>query len=83
MQTHGLNPCKLTGWTHLSNEAHKMISKRIMRLLIPLVAFGFSSCAYAEVIWIDVRSMAEHVIDHIDGDAVSYTHLTLPTIYSV
>lgn len=76
MQTHGLNPCKLTGWTHLSNEAHKMISKRIMRLLIPLVAFGFSSCAYAEVIWIDVRSMAEHVIDHIDGDVrISYDQI--------
>ena len=53
-----------------------MISKRIRSLLFSLVALGFSAGAYAEAIWVDVRSMAEHVIDHIDGDVrISYDQI--------
>lgn len=38
-------------------------------LAILLVFFNFNAVANDEVVWVDVRSIIEHKIDHIDGDA--------------
>ncbi len=42
--------------------------KNIGQSLIIFVAMILSTHAYAEIIWIDVRSAIEHSVDSIEGD---------------
>jgi phage shock protein E len=41
-----------------------------------LATIGFGSSTQAEAIWIDVRSVAEHKNDHIEGD-IRITHVDI------
>ena len=45
-----------------------MNRKNFNHILLLLVTMCFSSLSYADTVWIDVRSVAEHTIDNIDGD---------------
>lgn len=38
------------------------------QITLLLVAMCLSSLSYAETVWIDVRSAAEHTLDNIEGD---------------
>jgi len=38
------------------------------KILVLLLAIGFSALSNAETVWIDVRTAAEHSEDHIEGD---------------
>ncbi|EDY85770.1 conserved hypothetical protein [gamma proteobacterium HTCC5015] len=42
--------------------------KRLMKSTALLWLITASALSYADTIWIDVRTEAEHHIDHIDGD---------------
>ena len=53
---------------HNINKANIMNWKILGQVLLLLLAVGFSSLANAEPTWIDVRSVAEHRIDSIEGD---------------
>ena len=46
---------------------------KIIRYSVLLICLCFSALIYAETVWIDVRSAAEHKLDHIEGD-VRITH---------
>ena len=41
---------------------------KLIHTLFLIVAMSFSFTAYAETVWIDVRSAFEHSIDNIEGD---------------
>ena len=43
------------------------------KLMFVWLVMTFNSFSYAEEIWIDVRSSAEHFIDNIEGD-VRFSH---------
>ena len=56
------------------------LCERFYEALPSLVSDAYEDTSYIEALYeIDT----EHSIDHIRIAAVSYTHLTLPTIYSV
>lgn len=42
--------------------------KILGQILLLLFSIGFSSMASADATWIDVRSVAEHKLDSIEGD---------------
>lgn len=42
--------------------------KKLRAISFFLMSMCFSIISYAEATWIDVRSAAEHSIDHIEGD---------------
>ena len=46
--------------------------KTFGNILLLLVAMCFSSLSNADTVWIDVRSVAEHSIDNIEGDVRIY-----------
>ena len=45
-----------------------MNGKFIIPIIWLVAAMSFSSLSYAETVWIDVRSPAEHAADSIEGD---------------
>lgn len=45
-----------------------MIQKVFGRVCFLLIAMCFSSLSFAEPVWVDVRTAAEHTIDNIEGD---------------
>jgi len=42
--------------------------KAFIKITFLLMVMTLSSLSYAEAVWIDVRSSAEHFLDNIDGD---------------
>jgi len=40
----------------------------LLKIPLLLAVVIFSSLAYAETAWVDVRSLAEHTFDNIEGD---------------
>lgn len=53
-----------------------MKSKLIIHAIIVTVGILLSSIAYADPVWIDVRSLLENKVDNIDGDIrISHTDI--------
>ena len=58
-------------------------NEKMETLVSELKTKGFTDCAFGDIFLEDLRTYREAQLDKCGIKTVSYTHLTLPTIYSV
>ena len=73
-------------YTHCSNKDHWRVLYRVLKYLKETINYSLTYCGFPSVLegYTDANWISDsNELKSTSGYAVSYTHLTLPTIYSV